>query len=338
MTVRGERLRVGVCLSLSGTYARFGRQARLGLEVWQAGDRAVELLVEDDESRPDVTEGGLLRLAERCDILLGPYSTQLMRRAGDVAARLDRLVWNHGGAGDDVQGAHPGHVVSVATPAGRYAEPFLRHLASEACGVPLWIAQGKGRFGRQVAAGAEAMAGLLGIPAIRLAPGRLPPPAGGRPWALMCAGSFEEDVETAGDAIALANPPFRLCAVAAGVREFGQVVGDPRGIFGVGQWFPGIGAKPEIGPDEAGFVATYTERAGVPPDYPAVQAAATAAIAVHCARVTGNTSRDALWAAATRLNTTTMFGDFRIDPLTGTQTAHRTVLVRWAANGPSPVR
>ncbi|MEV6981520.1 ABC transporter substrate-binding protein [Sphaerisporangium sp. NPDC051017] len=338
MTGRGRHLRVGVCLSLSGRYGRFGGQARAGLEVWRAWAGAVELVVEDDESRPDVLESGLLRLAEQCDILLGPYSTQLMRRAGDVAARLDRLIWNHGGAGDDVEAAHPGHVVSVPTPASRYAEPFLHHLASEAGGVPLWIAHGKGAFGRQVAAGAEVTARSLSIPAVRVATGRLSPPAGTRRWALMCAGSFEEDVETVRNALALANPPSRLCAVAAGVREFGQVVGDPRGIYGVGQWSPGSGGKPELGPAEADFVAAYTERAGVPPDYPAVQAAATAAIAVHCARATGSTSRDALWSAATRLQTTTMFGDFRIDPLTGTQTAHRTVLVRWDADGPSPVR
>ena len=70
-------------------------------------------------------------VAARCDILLGPYSTILMRAAGRMAAEAGWLVWNHGGSGDDVEEAHPGHVVSVLTPTSRYAEPFLLRLASE---------------------------------------------------------------------------------------------------------------------------------------------------------------------------------------------------------------
>ena len=55
-----------------------------------------------------------------------------MRAAGRMAAESGWLVWNQGGSGDDVERAHPGHVVSILTPTSRYAEPFLRRLASEA--------------------------------------------------------------------------------------------------------------------------------------------------------------------------------------------------------------
>src|SRR4051812_23054784 len=90
------RLRVGACLSLSGRHARFGRQARLGLELWRSWDETTELIVADDRSDPGTVEDVLRSLATRCDVLLGPYSTHLMRRAGDVAAELGLLVWNHG--------------------------------------------------------------------------------------------------------------------------------------------------------------------------------------------------------------------------------------------------
>ena len=48
------RLRLGACLSLTGRYGRFGRQAAHGLRVWQrlAGD-GVELEIEDDGSEPE---------------------------------------------------------------------------------------------------------------------------------------------------------------------------------------------------------------------------------------------------------------------------------------------
>ena len=153
------RLRIGACLSLSGKFAQFGRQAAQGLETWRSLEGAAEILIEDDCSDPRTLETVLPSVAARCDILLGPYSTQLMRAAGRMAAESGWLVWNHGGSGDDVEGAHPGHVVSVLTPTSRYAEPFLLQLASESGERrDLCIVHGPGSFGRQVADGAETIA------------------------------------------------------------------------------------------------------------------------------------------------------------------------------------
>src|SRR5258708_17215667 len=139
-----SRVRIGACMSLSGKYARFGRQAAMGLETWQSLDGGGERLVEEDHGDRRALEAALPSVAARCDILLGPYSTQLMRAAGRIAAESGWLLWNHGGSGDDVEGAHPGHVVSVLTPTSHYAEPFLRRIARDpdprralcACHVP----------------------------------------------------------------------------------------------------------------------------------------------------------------------------------------------------------
>src|SRR6266571_8163806 len=164
------RLRIGACLSLSGRYAQFGRQALRGLEAWCALDGAVEVLAEDDRSDRRTLEAVLPGVAARCDLLLGPYSTQLMRTAGRLAAQSGWLVWNHGGSGDDVEGAHPGHVVSVLTPTSRYAESFLLRLVGEPGTPPdLCIVHGPGSFGRQVADGAEAVARRVGIRTVRVA-------------------------------------------------------------------------------------------------------------------------------------------------------------------------
>jgi hypothetical protein len=58
-------------------------------------------------------------------------------------------------------------------------------------------------------------------------------------------------------------------------------------------------------------------------------------VAAHCARTAGGLGREGLWQAAAELDCDTLFGAFRIDPLTGAQTGHRTVLVRWTAEGAS---
>jgi hypothetical protein len=328
--LRLGRLRVGACLSLSGRFSRFGRQAAHALETWASLDGGAHVLIEDDASDLAKLRAVLPELAARSDLLLGPYSTLLMRAAGDMAAESGWLLWNHGGSGDDVETAHPGYVVSVLTPASRYAEPFLRHLAGcTPASCELRIAHGAGRFGRQVASGAETHARQLGIscqqsgPAESVLSGDMP-----AEWVLFTAGTFEDDIQTVTRARRLAQPPRLICAIAAGVREFGEAIIHPAGTFGIAQWFARIGGPPLLGPSQGRFLAAYGAEAE-PPDYPAVQAVATAVIAAHCARLADSTRREALWSAATALETRTLFGTFKIDPATGAQTGHQTVLTKW---------
>src|SRR5260370_864974 len=142
-----RQLSIGACLSLSGKFAQFGRQAARGLEAWRSLDGGADVLVEDDCSDRRTLEAVLPGVAARCNILLGPYSTQLMRVAGRIAAESGWLVWNQGGSGDDVEEAHPGHVISVLTPTSREAEPFLLTLASELAGPrELLLVHGAGRL------------------------------------------------------------------------------------------------------------------------------------------------------------------------------------------------
>ena len=336
----GDRLRIGACLSLSGKFARFGQQAALGLEAWRSLDGGAELVIEDDRSDRHTLEAVLPSVAAKCDLLLGPYSTILMRAAGNIAADLGRLLWNQGGSGDDVEQAHPGYVVSVLTPTSRYAEPFVRYISQEdGSKRDLLIVHGPGRFGRQVAEGARDAAARHGIRAHLLDADEaaLPPPGISREWDLFSAGVFEQDAELVAKSLRLLNPPRRVCTVAAGVREFARAVDNPEGVFGIAQWFPGSRHEVLLGPGEEDFLRACAASGGALPDYPAVQAAAGAIIAANCARLAGSTDRNDLWAAAGDLETSTLFGGFKIDPQTGAQVSHQTVLVRWTEGKLVPV-
>jgi Periplasmic binding protein len=325
-------VRVGAALSLTGRYAAFGRQAAAGLEAWRRLRPDVMLTVEDDRSRREGVRAGLRGLAARCDVLLGPYSTHLAGAAADVAADLGVVVWNHGGAGDDVQAMAPGHLVSVLTPAGRYGEPFVSHLAGVGGRAPLWAVAGAGGFGRQVAAGLEALGRPLGLAVVRRTPEECLDIEAPRLWDLACAGSFEEDVELLARVRGMARPPRSVWTVAAGVRQFAPAMGRPEGIYGPAQWVPGGGVAAAVGPSEAEFLRAYAEVAGGVPDYPGAQAAAAAALAVHCVEVAGSVGAGGVWWAAAGLDTTTFFGRFRVDPETGTQLGHQVALVRWTAD------
>jgi hypothetical protein len=120
-------------------------------------------------------------------------------------------------------------------------EPFLSPLAAESERThELRIVHGKGRFGRQIASGAEAYARQLGFTRISMGPADvilandLP-----EDWTLITAGTFEEDIETVMRARCLARTPRVTCAVAAGVREFSHAIERPDGTFGIAQWFQG---------------------------------------------------------------------------------------------------
>ena len=270
-------------------------------------------------------------MAARCDLLLGPYSTQLMREAGEAMSEIDGVLWNHGGSGDDVQALCPGRIVSVLAPTSRYALPFVQN------------AGGRG--------GARAAVGGSRPRALRAA-GGAPAPSSRRErdgleaverragdglsfedvpatWDLFCAGTFEDDVAIVREARSAASPPRSICSIAAGVRDFASVVDEVDGIYGIAQWFPGRAERPALGPAEDDFVAAYRDIAGARPDYPAVQAAAGAVLATHCAELAGSLDPDGLWAAAAGLDITTLLGGFKIDPATGAQSKHTTVLLQW---------
>jgi Periplasmic binding protein len=291
----------------------------------------VELEIEDDGSDPRTFAARLRGVASRCEILLGPYSTELMRAAGKAMPELDALLWNQGGSGDDVQALCPGRIVSVLAPTARYAVPFIRTRASESERAPLWVVRGGGRFGRQVANGAVDQAQRAGLDTVLKRSGDGPALFEDVPelWDLFSAGRFEDDVAIVNEARAAARPPRAIGSVAAGVRDFAPEVDGADGIYGVAQWYPGRDLEPALGPREDAFVNAYGALAQAQPDYPAVQAAAGAVLALRCVEVAGSAKPDALWSVAAELDTSTLLGEFRIDPSTGAQTKHTTVLVQW---------
>ena len=225
----------------------------------------------------------------------------------------------------------PGHVISILTPTSRYADPFVRHLKANYGPARLIVNGGKGAFGRQVADGAIWSAEQAGIDFLRVSRSDNvnAPPTSASAWDLFTAGTFEDDVEFIREIQRGPEGPRVVCAVAAGVREFADGIQDTEGIYGVGQWFPGVNQSAELGPNEADFLGAYSARFGSAPDYPAAQAAAGAVIAVHCVRQAGSTAPDAAWPVAAALTTDTFFGAFKIDPGTGAQLGHRGTLVRW---------
>src|SRR5438094_469912 len=105
--------------------------------------------------------------------------------------------------------------------------------------------------------------------------------------------------------------------------------GAANGFVGPSQWQAGADVVPDLGSSAAHFVRRFTACFGVAPDYAAAQAYAAGVVMSRCVELAGTLDQERLRAAAATLDCTTLFGRFRIDPVTGLQTGHEMLLVEW---------
>ncbi len=364
-----RKIVIGLSLPLSGEYSAIGAQIEAALRLFAGDINAaggfalggqhctVELDYHDDCSRRDRAREIYRSLCfdRRADIIFGPYSTALTRVAADVADEAGMLLINHGGAGDDLyHGNRPeGHVsdrrrmiVGVLSPASSYMTGFVRLLAT----LKFWrkrvaIVSSKTPFARAVAAGAERDCRhrrnwLRGV-RLRLKfstsfdPERTPATLAAalrrnRINAVISAGGYEHDLAIMKLCTAPAADIPVLGCVAAGVARFGSDLGeDAEGLVGPSQWEPDAEIVPEIGPSPRDFFRRMQALGAAGCDYPAAQAYAAGLVTIAALRKVGRLDQEQIRAAFSHLRTTTLFGDFAIDPIGGRQVGHKMLLVQW---------
>lgn len=348
-----DGIRFGASVSVSGKYALQGRQVLAGLRAWveavNAGEglrvqgaeaRApVRLVYYDDASSPARAAANAERLLEvdAVEVLIGPYASDLTRAVLSVARRRGRVLWNHGGASDDIH-VVGGRAVGILTPVSRYFGGVIelaRSLDSGATRVVHLHRRGSS-FGRLAALGVGAAASdamfVADVVTYSSRPGELPKVVSRleeqRPDVVTSAGSFDDEVVLARTLVESRLLVKAAGLAAAAMQEFPRALGTrAEGFLGPSQWEPGLGYVPDFGPgsDEA----TEGIRAqGAPPDYPAAQAYAACLIAQRCLEEAG-AGDESLWRAACALDCGTFFGRFRVDPATGLQVGHEVVLVQW---------
>jgi ABC-type branched-subunit amino acid transport system substrate-binding protein len=305
-----------VTLSLTGPFARQGREAAEGLALW-AQEAGVRLTVADDGGSQAVAAGAYARWLEAgVDLLLGPYASGLVRAVAPLVCGAGRLLWNHGGAADDL--ARPG-LVSLPAPASTYFHGAVDEAVTRRADRLLVVA-GTGRFARTVAAGAVARAAARGLDA-RIVHGDGPAAADAAGAAVLVAGRFEEDVALVRRLRARPHATVLTGAVAAGLPAFGALGEAAEGVLGPVQWWPSA-RTPRVGPSGAGFAAAFRRRTGRQPSYVAAQAAAAGHLAL-AARESGLTAE-----ALARWTTTTLLGDFALDG-GWRQVGHRVTTIAW---------
>jgi Periplasmic binding protein len=270
---------------------------RAALELW-ARWAGLGLVVVDDGSDPAGSVRATRQLIARgCRIVLGPYGSDCVRAV--ARARLGAVVWNHGGAADDVQRL-PG-VVSVSAPSSRYLVALGRAVARLRPGARVAVLTAPGRFARFASEGLEGEASALGL--------ELVGDVCEADAAFLC-GPMEweqERLRRLGD-----RDDVLLGSVSAGLASVAGIETWPEGTLAPVQWHPDLPCEPALGP---GSVALA--------DYVGAQAYAAALVAERCIELD---PADPL-AAARTMRTSTFFGAFELDA-DGLQRGHRLSVVR----------
>lgn len=303
-------------LSLTGNFARQGTEAAEGMRLW-AETAGVRLTLVDDAGSAATAAEAYAQWVHSIDLIIGPYSSGLVRAIAPLVSNAGRLLWNHGGSADDL--AQPG-VVFVPAPASSYFDGVVEEAVARQVDQVVVVC-GAGRFARAVADGAIARASERGL-ATRTVEATSVELEDADGTACLVVGRFEQDVAVVRRLQDNPKAPALLAAVAAGIPAFGQELGPAaEGVLGPVQWWP-TPQEPQIGPSGSEFATHYRDRTGREPSYPAAQAAAAGYLADAAHRV-GMAAEDVVnWASST------MLGDFALDSA-WRQIGHHVRMVRW---------
>jgi ABC-type branched-subunit amino acid transport system substrate-binding protein len=329
------RLHAAIITPLTGSLAPFGHACAAGLSLWARHAArlpppwtGVDLDVRDCGS--DVPASLRAALDAQPHVLFGPYGSSPTLEA---ARRCPRVLWNHSGATSQLARPVFPQVINILSPASTYFTGVLQAVrASDPEAATLSLLHSSSGFGQDVAQGAVSAARALAFEVRRLAfePGQAAQAASLVPQAdlLLVVGNFADELAAAP---ILLQRPWRAAAfVGAGVDEVLAPLGNLReGLLGPAQWIASAAPAPEEGPDAAWFVSRYEEETGEPPPYPAAQAFAAGLLYARCLRDSGRVEETAQLAAAQQLACTTLYGAFRLDPISGLQAGHQVLIVQW---------
>jgi branched-chain amino acid transport system substrate-binding protein len=352
-----DTLKVGIPVSLSGQFQMQGRQALAGLQAWaedvnesggvnvghsDAG-RPVSVIYYDDASKTAQARQATERLitSDRVDLLFGPYSGVLAVAAAQVAEGHGRLLWNQGGAADTIYQKGFRWVVGILTPASLYLEewlPAVRVADSNADSLAILRAS-TGAFPKAVTSGVENQASQLGFK-IKLVrefdasiddfSALLDEVEQAGPDLLLGVGRIQNDLLLASQSAQRELGLKGVAVVATPIQRFRDQLGEAAdGFVGPSQWEETGSYPTDYGPTGVAVMASLRGKGHQAVDYPMVQAYAAGLVAQRCVEETGTLEDAALRQVAGRLDFSTFYGRFKIDPDTGCQIGRSTVLVQW---------
>jgi branched-chain amino acid transport system substrate-binding protein len=356
---------MGGPISLSGPYSKEGSQGLWGFQVaekWinevyggikiQGKKIPVKYAYYDDESKKESVTSLLERLivSDGVKFVFAPYTSGLTLAGAPVAEKYKVLYNSHGGASDRTFEQGYRYAVQTIVLGSRYHVDVLEMMKKiDPKATTFAMLYEDDEFSRSVREGALEHAKKLGFKNVfdRTYPSKvqdmtpaLTELAAARPDFLLGGGHFPDgqllarqmadsgvDVKAASILVSPTLPEFYKALQTAA-----------EGIIGPAHWEIGVTFSPlttpkgtkYFGPTQDEFLSSFRKMSnGVDPDYHGIEASAAMFSYVLGIEAAQGLDTDKVRAAMGKLRFMSAYGDWGIDPKTGKQVAHKSVLIQW---------
>jgi branched-chain amino acid transport system substrate-binding protein len=353
-----DKIRIGFPVSITGKYSLQGKESLDGIKLWQSEVNsdsgifasrfnkklAVELVYFDDKSSEQICKEVTLKLLneQKVNLFLGPYSSGLTMVIAPIANRLSRIVWNYGGATDEITERGYTNFINAITPSSHYFHGIIDLFANKVNKATKTIAiifASNSGFSTRVMQGAEdvGLENNFEVNKFGYRSGKtdfsdlVDKVVKLKPDLILGVGRMQDDLNLAKSIIKSGNiPTGNVALIAASIDYFKEVFGgDADGFLSTSQWDKDIELEPDFGPTPLEFHNNFLNFYNKEPNYLAAQAYNIGLIIERCIKESGTQDENSLYKTAKSLDIKTFYGRFKIDNSTGIQIGHKMKVTQW---------
>jgi branched-chain amino acid transport system substrate-binding protein len=336
-------VRIGVSLSVTGTYAKLGKNQHEGYQLCikdlnaRGGmlGRKAELVMYDDQSLPATAVRLYEKLIteDKVDAVMGPYSSPVSEAAANVTEKYKKVMVAPLAATTSIFKKGRKYIFMVISPAESYLEGLIDTAAKRGLKT-IAIVNEDTLFSKAAASGAVELAKRKGMQVVY----QEAYPKGNTDFSALLTKikAVNPDVVAAGtyfdDAVALTrqmkelnvSPKMYGVTVGGDLPEFYDVLKqNAEYIYGATQWEPSL---PYPGNQE--FFDAYKKDFGHEPSYHSAAGYAGCILYAEAVKRAGSLDADKVREQLLKLETKTIFGEYKVDS-DGFQTAHKMVTFQW---------
>jgi branched-chain amino acid transport system substrate-binding protein len=340
-------IRIGASLSLTGTYAKLGKNQHEGYKLCEKDlnakggllGRKVEFVVYDDQSTPATAVRLYEKLIteDKVDGVMGPYSSPVTEASANVTEKYKKVMVAPLAATTSIFKRPPDkkryYIFMVISPAEVYLEGLI-DIAAKRGLKTVAIVNEDTLFSKAAAAGAVEIAKKKGMQVVF----QEAYPKGTTDFSALLTKikSLNPDVLAAAtyfdDAVALTrqmrelnvNPKAYGVTVGGDLPEFYDTLKtNAEFIYGATQWEPALPY-----PGNKDFFEAYKKEFGHEPSYHSTAGYGGCLIYAEAVKRAGTLDADRVREQLLKLEVRTVFGDYKVDA-DGFQLAHKTVTFQW---------
>jgi len=336
-------IRIGASLSLTGTYAKLGKNQHEGYQLCEKElnakggllGRKVQFVVYDDQSMPATAVRLYEKLIteDKVDAIMGPYSSPVTEAAVNVTEKYKKVMVAPLAATTSIFKKGRKYVFMVISPAEVYLEGLIDMAAKRGLKT-IAVVNEDTLFSKAAASGAVGLAKKKGLQVVYTEAY----PKGSTDFSALLTKlkAANADVLAAAtyfdDAVALTrqmkelnvNPKIYGVTVGGDLPEFYDTLKqNAEYVYGATQWEPTL---PYPGNQE--WYETYKKEFGHEPSYHSAAGYAGCIIYAEAAKRANNLDADRVREQLLKLEMRTIFGDYKVEA-DGFQIAHKMVTFQW---------